>query len=132
MSKNKKIILIILSIFIVLGLFLGVSYAYYIKSINQLTNKKNAYLKSILDKTGQKNSKRLNSFWYKRNNQIDDYLNKSAKFIINYLINNNIGTLVIGYNFEFKQNVNIGKANNQNFVNLPISKLKNKWLCHSK
>ena len=35
MSKNKKIILIILSIFIVLGLFLGVSYAYYIKSINQ-------------------------------------------------------------------------------------------------
>ena len=40
----------------------------YIKSINQLTNKKNAYLKSILDKTGQKNSKRLNSFWYNKNN----------------------------------------------------------------
>ena len=35
MSKNKKTILIILSIFIVLGLFLGVYYAYYIKSINQ-------------------------------------------------------------------------------------------------
>ncbi|MDY3948595.1 MAG: hypothetical protein SOZ04_04525, partial [Bacilli bacterium] len=35
MIKNKKTILIILSIFIVLGLFLGVSYAYYIKSINQ-------------------------------------------------------------------------------------------------
>ena len=74
----------------------------------------------------------MNSFWYKRNNQIDDYLNKSAKFIINYLINNNIGTLVIGYNFEFKQNVNIGKANNQNFVNLPISKLKNKLISKCK
>ena len=35
MSKNKKTILIILSILIVLGLFLGVYYAYYIKSINQ-------------------------------------------------------------------------------------------------
>ena len=35
MSKNKKIILIILSIFIVLSLFLGISYAYYIKAINQ-------------------------------------------------------------------------------------------------
>ena len=35
MSKNKKIILIILSILIVLGLFLAVYYAYYIKSINQ-------------------------------------------------------------------------------------------------
>ena len=35
MSKNKKFILIILSIFIVLSLFLGISYAYYIKSINQ-------------------------------------------------------------------------------------------------
>ena len=35
MIKNKKTILIILSIFIVLGLFLVVYYAYYIKSINQ-------------------------------------------------------------------------------------------------
>ena len=35
MSKNKKIILIILSIFIVLSLFLGISYAYYIKSHSQ-------------------------------------------------------------------------------------------------
>ena len=35
MSKNKKIILIILSVFIVLSLFLGISYAYYIKSHSQ-------------------------------------------------------------------------------------------------
>ena len=35
MSKNKKFILIILSVFIVLSLFLGISYAYYIKSHSQ-------------------------------------------------------------------------------------------------
>jgi IS605 OrfB family transposase len=100
----------------------------YLKSINQFANKKNAYLKSILDKTGQVESKRLDSLWYNRNNKVDDYLNKSASYIINYLIQNNISTLIIGYNKGFKEKVNISKRNNQNFVNLPISKLKTKLI----
>ena len=98
----------------------------YLKSINQYTNKQNAYLKSILDKAGLLSSKRINSLWYKRNNQIEDYLNKSANFIINYCLKNNIGTLIIGFNEEMKQNINIGKINNQNFVNIPVARLKNK------
>lgn len=100
----------------------------YLKSINQYTNKQNAYLKSILDKAGLLSSKRINSLWYKRNNQIEDYLNKTANFIMNYCLKNNIGTLIIGFNEEMKQNINIGKINNQNFVNIPIARLKNKLL----
>ena len=39
---------------------------------------------------------------------------------MNFLVSNNISTLVIGYNEEWKQNINIGKRNNQNFVNIPF------------
>ena len=98
----------------------------YLKSVNQYTNKQNAYLKSILDKSGQSTSKRLDMLWYKRNNKIDDYLNKTTSFIINYLIQNDIGTFVLGYNQNFKEDLNLGKVNNQNFVNIPISRLKDK------
>ena len=51
--------------------------------------------------------------------------------IINYCITNDIGTLVVGYNPTIQQNSNMGKVNNQNFVNLPIGQLRDKlnYLC---
>ena len=39
---------------------------------------------------------------------------------MNFLVSNDISTLVIGYNEEWKQNINIGKRNNQSFVNIPF------------
>ena len=59
---------------------------------------------------------------------------KIAKKIINYCLENNIGTLVCGYNETFQRNSNnsnIGKANNQTFVNIPFGKLREKleYLC---
>ena len=97
-----------------------------IKSMNQYTNKTSAYYRSIINKQGLLHSKRVNSLWYKRNNYIDNYLNKCVNYIINYSISNDIGTIVLGYNDDFQQNSNIGKANNQNFVNMPFSKLISK------
>lgn len=97
-----------------------------IKSMNQYTNKQVAYYKSIINKQGLFHSKRINSLWFKRNNFIDDYLNKSVNHIIKFAINNDIGTIVLGYNKDFQQNTNMGKVNNQNFVYIPFSKLISK------
>ncbi|WP_336004953.1 transposase, partial [Fusobacterium polymorphum] len=67
----------------------------------------------------------------KRNNRINDYLSKAARIIINYCLNNDIGKLVLGYNEDFQRNSNIGSINNQNFVNIPYGKLRDKliYLC---
>lgn len=58
-------------------------------------------------------------------------MNKTARYIINYCISNNIGTLVVGYNNSFQRNSNLGKGNNQTFVNIPFGQLlfKLKYLC---
>ena len=58
-------------------------------------------------------------------------MNKAARKIIDYCIDNDIGTLVVGYNETFQRNSNIGKRNNQNFVNIPYGQLRDKleYLC---
>lgn len=85
-----------------------------LKSINQYYNKKLAKLRS------NKNSKsKIHSLCNKRNNKIKDYLHKSSRYIVNHLVSNEINTLVVGYNKGWKQDINIGKINNQKFVNIP-------------
>lgn len=96
----------------------------FIKSTNQYYNKKKAMLRGIYDTVGIKNSKRLEHLHFKRNNKIKDAMHKVSRYIIDYCKSNNIGTLVIGYNENWKQNISIGKRNNQNFVSIPFSTLK--------
>lgn len=102
-----------------------------LKSINQYYNKKRSCLQSKLEKVnGKKNSRRLMSLTRKRNNKVKDYLHKASKEIIDICIEDNITTLIVGHNDGWKQEVNIGKRNNQNFVYIPfdnfISMLKYK------
>lgn len=98
-----------------------------IKSINQWANKYNSKLQSIKDKQGIVETTKLQQrIWRKRANQINDYLNKSCRYIINYCLNNNIGKIVLGYDSNIQNESNLGKVNNQNFVNLPIGNFKNK------
>ena len=47
----------------------------------------------------------------------------TSRYIINRLIENQIGILVIGNNPNWKQDINLGKKNNQNFVQIPFFKL---------
>ena len=104
----------------------------YLKSINQWYNKENARLQSIKDKQGIKSfTNQQSTLTNKRNHQVDDYLSKTARYIVNYCIDNRIGNLVLGYNSEWKQSANIGKRNTQNFVQIPHYKLKSKlqYLC---
>lgn len=103
-----------------------------LKSINQFANKKNAYLQAIKDKQRiTVLTKAQSRLWNKRNNQINYYLSKSAKMIIDYCIQNKIGSIVLGYSDGFQKETNLGSINNQNFVNIPMGELKNKleYLC---
>jgi len=102
-----------------------------IKSMNQYYNKKKAEIQNDLElKHSKKWSNRLQRLTTKRNNKVDDYLHKSSRYVINYCLKNNINTIIIGQNKGWKQNVTLGKRNNQNFINIPynlfISKLKYK------
>ena len=103
-----------------------------LKSINQNYNKINAKLQSIKDKQKiEHTTLRQKRITGKRNNRINDYLSKAARIIVNYCLNNDIGKLFLGYNENFQRNSNIGSVNNQNFVNIPYGKLKDKliYLC---
>ena len=58
-------------------------------------------------------------------------MKKSARYIVDYCCNNNIGTIVVGYNLDFKRYVNLGKNNNQTFTQIPFGDLRNNiaYLC---
>lgn len=90
-----------------------------LKSINQRWNKHKANLQSRLT-SNKKSSKQIELITNKRNNRVKDYLHKSSRKIVNFLVSKNISTLVIGYNEEWKQNISIGGVNNQSFVSIPF------------
>ena len=90
-----------------------------LKSINQYYNKKKAQYQSRL-KGNKRTSKRICTLTVKRNNKVTDYLHKASRLLVNQLVSQGITTLVIGKNKNMKQDINIGKVNNQNFVQLPI------------
>lgn len=103
-----------------------------LKSINQFFNKQNAKLQSIKDKQNiLRQTKQQFLISRKRKNRIDDYINKTCRYVINYCLSNNIGTLVIGYNQSFQCKANLGKRNNQIFTQLPFGKIREKleYLC---
>ena len=91
----------------------------FVKSMNQYYNKKRAELKSTYDLQGIKNGIRLRRLHDKRNRKMKDAMHKLSRFIIDWCIRHDIGTLVIGHNDNWKQKVNLGKKNNQNFVSIP-------------
>ena len=104
-----------------------------IKSINQWYNKQNARLQCVKDKQGYKTkytNRQLNNVT-KRNNKVNDYMSKTARTIINYCLENNIGHIVCGYNENFQKKSNLGKKNNQSFVAIPFGVLREKieYLC---
>lgn len=90
-----------------------------LKSINQFYNKKKAKLQIKLKKN--KLSNNIILLTNKRNNKVKDYLHQSSSLIINQLVSNNVSRLIIGNNKNWKQDINLGKKNNQNFTNIPHS-----------
>jgi len=99
----------------------------YIKNINHQYNKKTAKLQSIKDHQKYKHTtQRMINLSRKREFQLNDYMNRSSKYIINYCLNNDVGSIVVGDFSDIKQNINLGKKNNQNFVSIPYGKFRQK------
>ena len=95
-----------------------------VKSVNQFYNKINAFLQSNKDKQQYEfQTKKQLKLLKKRNNQIRDVFHKASRKVIDYCIQHDIGTIVIGYNEGWKQDYNKGSRNNQNFVQVPFVKL---------
>jgi len=88
-----------------------------VKSINQFYNKRKAELQSQLRRKGT--TKRMERMTNKRNRRIDHYMHTTSKKIIDLLVKEGIGVLVIGKNDAWKQEANMGKKANQNFVQIP-------------
>lgn len=95
-----------------------------LKSINQYYNKKKSKLQEIQSRQQgkKKSTNRMQAITLKRNHKIVDYLHKASRIIVNQLVSNDISVLIIGYNKGWKQDIMIGKQNNQNFVSIPFLK----------
>ena len=101
----------------------------HLKSLNQWYNKRVSILKE----------NQLQGFWSRqlarvtetRNRQMRDAVNKAARLVINHCLENQIGTVVFGWNKGQKDSINLGANTNQKFVQIPTAKLKEriKQLC---
>lgn len=98
-----------------------------VKAYNQFYNKRIAKAKSELKTKNNKNwSKKLSVLTHKRERYVDNYMNQVSAFIVKQCLELDINTVICGYNETWKQNINIGKRNNQNFVQIPYYKFKQK------
>ena len=103
-----------------------------LKAMNQKYNKYSSKLRSKLTIKGKERyiSHKINSLTRNRYNFIEDCFHKISTDIINQAVSNNVTTIVVGNNDLWKQEINLGKRNNQNFVQIPfeilIKKLKYK------
>ncbi|WP_082797541.1 RNA-guided endonuclease InsQ/TnpB family protein [Neobacillus drentensis] len=95
-----------------------------VKSINQYYNKMKAYFLGIIRHGKQTNegpftTKRLEHLHQNRFLKIKDVFHKASNIVVKLALEENIHTIIIGQNKGWKQEVNIGKRNNQTFVHIP-------------
>ena len=93
-----------------------------LKSINHHYNKTKAKLQSKLSKN-KHTSKRISRLTLRRNRKIKDYMHKVRRKIVEYMEANSLNTLFVGKNVGWKDSINLGRTNNQNFVSIPYNML---------
>jgi len=94
-----------------------------IKSINQYYNKRQAELQHIYDSQGIKDGNKLRRLRAKRERKARDWIHKLTKFIVDWCVEHDIGTIVFGYNKNWKQEVNMSRRNNQIFTEIPYMEI---------
>jgi putative transposase len=95
-----------------------------LKSLNQFYNKQ---ISNIKDKKPQGFwSKKLATITEKRNRQVRDAINKAARIVVSHCLANGIGTIVFGWNKGQKDGADMGRKNNQKFVQIPTARLKDR------
>ena len=82
------------------------------KLIKAINNKK------ILIKQLKNKIKRITT---KRNHKIENYTHQLSRKLINHLSQLGVKNIIYGKNVNFKQEINLGKVTNQNFVNIPFN-----------
>lgn len=91
-----------------------------LKSINQWYNKRMKELKLCLPKEDRdRTTKQMEQITNKRNRQVNHYLHAASMRIIDFLVEQGVGTIIIGKNPLWKQEAGMGRRNNQNFVQIP-------------
>src|ERR1051326_9588080 len=96
-----------------------------VKAINQLYNKQREHLQKQLarGKEPRSTSHRLDRITTKRNRRVLQYLHTASRRIIDLLVEEGIGVLVLGKNPFWKTSVALVKKHNQEFVQLPHARL---------
>jgi putative transposase len=94
-----------------------------LKSISQYTHKQIAYYQSKLTKN--KMTKNIRRLYDLKNNKIKDLLHKTSTHIIHNCVKHNIGTIIVGYNAQWKTSTDNGNVNNQMFCSIPHKKFLN-------
>ena len=99
-----------------------------IKTVNRDMNKKAAYYTSELNVCNkeQNTSKKIQDTYEKRNNTIETMMWNVAHQILDMMLETKSEIFVFGKNTGWKQEVNMGKKNNQNFVQIPYNSLIDK------
>ena len=103
----------------------------HLKSINQLYNKTVAELNEKISKyektkeeaKAERIRELISKVTEKRNLRVEHELHKISKEIVRILKEERVSKLIFGHNKGQKTEINIGKRNNQNFVNIPYTKL---------
>ena len=91
-----------------------------LKSINKYYNKQISHYREVAKRMNNKDyTNRMNSLTLKRNHKIDDYMHKASKYLIDYALENDFNTIVIGNNKNWKQESSMSKRVNQSFVGIP-------------
>jgi putative transposase len=91
-----------------------------LKARNRWYNKRMKELKLCLPKEDRERvTRQMERLTNKRNRQVNHYLHAASKRIIDFLVEQGVGTIIIGKNPLWKQGVGMGKRNNQNFVAIP-------------
>jgi len=91
-----------------------------VKAWNQWYNKRMKELKKKLPQNDRERvTKQMERITNTRNRQIDHYLHTASRHMVDFLVENGIGTVIIGKNPLWKQECGMGRKNNQNFVSIP-------------
>jgi putative transposase len=91
-----------------------------LKAMNQWYNKRMKELKLCLPKEDlERVTRQMEQITNKRNRQVNHYLHAASKGIIDFLVKQGVGTIIVGKNPLWKQEAGMGKRNNQNFVSIP-------------
>ena len=91
-----------------------------LKAMNQWYNKRMKELKLCLPKEDRERvTRQMEQLTNTRNRQVNHYLHAASKRIIDFLVKEGVGTIIIGKNPLWKQEAGMGRRNNQNFVQIP-------------